>query len=124
MLITRDSIKSILLQWQNGHIQAKDVLEWAEVSIGSLGSAEFDDWEQNEEDSVAKEVLMTLESANMNLILSEDIKAYIEFLDTPLGSFEEGYEKWCHYVDNIDYPARQLKLKNDPFYAPFCITTA
>lgn len=117
MLITRNDISEMLLMWKNDTLNEKDVFSWVEENYFP-GSADFDDWEGDS--SVTSEVLLQLDSLDMNLIMKSDIEAYLEFLSTPLGHFELGYQKWRKYIDTINYEERKKELKGNSFYSNYC----
>ena len=61
-----------------------------------------------------------LSMLNMNLIIVEDVMIYLEFLETPLGQFSVGHQKYGQVLARIDIRARQRDLAGLQLYAPFC----
>jgi hypothetical protein len=117
-VVTRGEIAETLRRWQAAELTAREVYDWAQ-ELYRPGRAEFDDWEADDS-SAANEVLGALDQLPMNLILPEDMPAYLEFLKTPSGRFAEGYERFQAALDRIDYAARARSLRDDDFYGRFC----
>jgi hypothetical protein len=117
--ITRGELYHLLLKWQSGELNAQDVWDWA--SHHYLPEVtQYDDWE--EQTSVAQELLMWLDSLDLNLVLVEDVDMHLAFLGTPLGAFQDGYRSWREAHAAIDYVARRLQLRDHPIYGPYCQT--
>lgn len=54
---------------------------------------------------------------DVDLTTVDDIDAFVEFLKTPLGKFDEGYKKLDSYLNSIDRKARKEQLKNTMPYS-------
>lgn len=117
-MVTRAEITEILRRWQEGDISARQVFDWAQQRYWP-GKVEFDDWEADES-SVANEVLGVLDQLPINLVLPEDVPAYLAFLATPTGEFAHGYDRFRTAHDGIDFAARRRMLRGDEFYGRFC----
>lgn len=119
--ITRDEIKKALFDWQNSKINDVELYAWANKKYDEamLDKSDFEDYE-GDDNSVSMEVLHCLECMNMNLVIEEDIPALIEFLETPVGSYKIGLEKWENYNKRIDYAKRKKELKENPLYSKYC----
>jgi len=115
--VKRSDIIQVLESWKNSEATAKEVLDWAN-GLYFIGETEFDDWQ--DDNSAANEVLCELDSLDMNLVLPEDIPIHIEFLKTPVGKFEEGFQTWQKKIDRIDFKKRCIKLIDHKIYGPFC----
>jgi len=78
----------------------------------------YDDWEEeggwdnSDNISIAHSVIESLESLDTDLILEKDIDAYIAFLKTPIGKYEEGAKKCGEYKSRIDYKERTRKYRH------------
>jgi hypothetical protein len=118
-LVSRGDIADVLRRWQSGLLTAEQVHSWAE-ELYSPGHLDFDDREGDDEDSVANEVLSSLDMLNLNLLVVGDVPIYLEFLGTPPGQFAEGYQKFEQALSRIDREERRRRLAHIPFYAPFC----
>ena len=118
-IICRKDLKEKLLQWQKGQMTAHELHEWAEGNYLN-DDVECEDWDEIEEHSVTNEVLAELDMMDMNLMTTEDVPAYLDFLETPPASFEEGYKKLQQYLKQNDMKKRAAALSADPFYARFC----
>ena len=116
-MIKRSDIIKVLKSWRDDEITEKEVWDWANERYFP-GETEFDDWESD--NSAANEVLCELDSLDMNLVLKEDIPLHIEFLETAVGEFEAGYQKWRSRIESIDIKQRCKKLKGHEIYGPFC----
>jgi hypothetical protein len=116
-MVTRADIAEILRRWQAGEVSARQVFDWAQERYWP-GQVEFDDWEVDDS-SAGNEVLGTLDQLPVNLVLPEDVPIYLEFLDTPPGQFDRGYERFRAALDRIDYAARRRALSGDEFYGRF-----
>jgi len=117
--MSRSDIADVLRQWQAGLLTAEQVHAWAE-ELYFPGSLDFDDYEGDEENSVANEVMSCLDMLNMKLIVVEDVPIYLEFLETPKGQFVDGYRKFENALSLIDYQERCRRLAQNPLYALFC----
>jgi hypothetical protein len=118
-IITREQLCKILEDWQSGRVTAKQVHDWAQDRFWP-GEVNYADWEDDANNSAAKEVLGDLDNLDMNLMTSEDIPIYLEFLQTPRGSFAQGYKKLEAALEAVDFKERQTRLKDDPLYEAFC----
>ena len=56
----------------------------------------------------------------MNLITTEDIPMYLEFLETPIGEIDTGMLKIKQYIMSIDYEEREKKLAEVDLLFGFC----
>jgi len=119
--MTRGEIITVLRRWRAGELTAKQVHDWAQSQYFP-GRLDYDD--EEDEESVADDVMHALDSIDMNLVIVEDVPIYLEFLATPRGQSREGYRRWREALDRVHSPERQRErqkqLAGDPFYAPFC----
>jgi hypothetical protein len=118
-VISRKDLREKLLQWQGGRMTAPELNDWA-VENYLNDDVEYEDWDEAEENSVTNEVLGALDMMDIDLMTPEDIPAYLDFLETPPASFEEGYKKLQQYLEKIDIKKRAAALVTDPFYERFC----
>ena len=109
-IVTRKDLRGMLNQWQAGHVSAQDIHRWAEARY------QMDDWDA--EDRVANEVLWELDTLDMNLTIVEDVTTLLRELECKTEN--EALELKKAYFDTIDYDKRQVALRADPLYAPFC----
>jgi hypothetical protein len=98
---------------------AHELHEWAEGNYLNDG-VQYEDWDEIEEHSVTNEVLAELDMMDMNLMTTEDVPAYLDFLETPPALFEEGYKRLQQCLEQIDIKKRAAALSADPFYERFC----
>ncbi|HHP7236477.1 MAG TPA: hypothetical protein ACFCUC_17730 [Desulfobacterales bacterium] len=115
--MTRSKIIKILKAWENNKATVQEVWKWANEHYFP-GETDFDDWEGD--NSAANEVLCELDSLDMNLVTQEDIPIHIEFLETPKGKFEIGFQRWQKKIKSIDFKERCKKLRSHRIYGPFC----
>ncbi|MEK6748522.1 MAG: hypothetical protein AABY83_04870 [Pseudomonadota bacterium] len=111
--ITRQAIREILRHWQRGEVNAVMVLEWADIHVNHP-DAQYADQEQ--EGSVAHEILLMLSCLDMHWVTVDDMPWYLELLDTPAGRFLDGWRKFCERLEGVDMEARRRQLKDDPLY--------
>lgn len=116
MKITRDDIRSKLLDWQEGVLTARQIHDWAN-RLCADESCEFDDQEGDE--SVASETLFLLDVLDMNLSTAEDVPLYLRLLSTPPGSFSAGLKDFEKKFGQRDIGRRKKLLKSDPLYSGF-----
>ena len=122
MIITRETIKKKLVDWQENRLTNKQIKEWAEEVYDNKGTLYADDeWEEGDKVSVTREILESLTSLDMNLGLVEDVPIYIEFLKTDPGDYAFGFHKWNTALNSINYQERKAKFKGIDFYSKFCI---
>lgn len=118
-ILSREDLKEKLLQWQEGQITAQELNNWAGENYPN-DDVDYEDWDEAEAHSVTNEVLAALDMMDMNLMTSEDVPAFLDFLETPPASFEEGYKKFQRYQEQIDIKKRAADLVTEPFYERFC----
>ncbi|NQD38710.1 hypothetical protein HPT27_16930 [Permianibacter sp. IMCC34836] len=118
IFVSRADVADILAAWGRGDLSAVEVHEWAEMRYWP-SDLEVDD-EEDEDNSVCREVLHHLDSLDMNLVIQEDIPAMLDFLSTPRGQFSTGYERWDRITKNIDYKKRMMQLREIEPYSPIC----
>lgn len=118
-IIRRKDLKEKLLQWHEDQITAPELNGWAGGNYPN-DDVEYEDWDEAEEYSVTNEVLAALDMMDMNLMTPEDIPAFLDFLETPPASFEEGYNRLQQYLEQRDIKKRAAALVTDPFYERFC----
>ena len=110
IVVTRGCLISLLEAWKENKITAADVYETAE-QLFSAGEKKILDWENGEDYSVTIEMLHYLEMMDINFITQEDIDPAIEFLQTKIGCYKEGSEKWDAYKATINHEERVERLK-------------
>jgi hypothetical protein len=116
--VSRDDLIEILTKWESDQLSEQEIIDWADQYFPD--EIEFEDWEGNDDQSVSNEIMASLDSLGMNLVIKEDIPIYIEFLKTPVGEFEQGYSKWRDELSEIDIENRMKLLKKNPIYTDFC----
>lgn len=115
--VTRGELIRMLQSWHAGELSTQQLWDWASHRC-QAGAADYDDWDG--EESVAREVLMMLDSLDLHLVLAEDVPLHLEFLQTPVGAFEDARRAWQERLADLDYAARKKNLVNDPIYALYC----
>lgn len=112
VVVTREYLLSLLDAWQQNKITIIELYQTAE-QLYFADTKKVLDWEGEGEDeaSVTSEVLEYLESLDVNFIVQEDIDPCKEFLRTPIGHFDKGWEKWVQYTYSINYEERMKQLK-------------
>jgi hypothetical protein len=115
-ILKRDEVAHQLRDWHEGRLSSEDLMRWADRLYPS-DDVDYEDWEGD--DSVTNEVMAALDMLDMNLSLPEDAAIYLDFLSTPAGQFQAGYERYKAALDKIDSAARRTTLKNVPLYAPY-----
>jgi|WetSurMetagenome_2_1015567.scaffolds.fasta_scaffold1424308_1 hypothetical protein len=93
MKLSRKNISEKLTAWQLGAITRDELFEWA-TAVYFPGETDFDDVEDDDENSVASEVMSRIDMLNIDSYSEKDIPVFLEFLKTPIGKFEEGYNKF------------------------------
>lgn len=118
-MVTRAQLLEKLNQWAAGTLSAVDMHNWAAVQHVP-SRVDFDDWEGDRRFSVSKEVIEELYMLDMNLVISDDIPLFVEFLNTPRGQFEKGYINFIAHLQKIDRAERQKALKDTEPYVKYC----
>lgn len=118
VLVTRKHLASRIRAWADGELSNQQMLEWAHALFDEP-QIEFDDLEDDEYNSAAKEVLSFLERLDMNLAIPEDAPIHLRFLETRKGYFDEGYERWLEELDEIDLSERREALREVEPYARY-----
>ena len=121
-LITREEIKEKINKWQNDDSSSLELKKWAESVYSDFrkDTIDFTDYEKDELNSISKEVIILLDSLDMNLIIKDDADSLIELLKTKIGEFDKGMSKQDNYVKSINLKERKGKLSNDSFYSKYC----
>ncbi len=111
----RNLLRSILLRWQTGEWNERQVHEEAERIWAVNGP-----WlELPNEDprSIVAEVAQILDSLNAEWVTAEDVPAILSFLDTRPGNETQGWSAWRTYWNDVDFASRKHKLESNPYYA-------
>jgi len=114
MELKRDELRALLIDWRDGRKTVRQVHETAEALM------EAHDWTElprASAESIQYEVLCQLDILNRQLITSDDIDAFLEFLEAPNGAEEEAWAKWDAYWDSLDFDERRKALHGDAYYA-------
>lgn len=90
-MVARADIADVLRRWQAGALSAREVYDWTQERSWP-GEVELDDREEDGS-SAAREVLSAPDQLPMNLVMAEDVPAYLAFLATPQGEFAQGYDR-------------------------------
>jgi hypothetical protein len=99
MKITRRDIADKLTNWRDGNLSRDELFSWAnEIYFPSI--IDFDDWEGNEDNSVANEVLSRLDMLDIDSYSENEIPIFLEFLNTHMGQFEDGYKAFLDRLHN------------------------
>jgi len=118
-ILTRNELRVLLTQWEQGQITTEELNGFA-GELYPNEEVDYEDWETDGENSVTKEVLAALDMMDMNLMVPEDVPVYLEFLNTPLGSYTDGYLRLRQYLQCVNIKKRQKALSEIPFYKAFC----
>ena len=110
----REVIRNLLEQWRSNEINEREVHEVAERLLDEHGWIEYP---ENDDRSVAMEVLSQLAILNRQLVTQEDIPAMLGFLNTPPAETSKGWKTWRRYWNSIDYDKRREELKQNPYYS-------
>jgi len=116
VVVTREDIIRILVAWQAGELGAKEVHAWAEDRYATSN------FEIEEEDEVAQEVLSNLDCLDVNLTTLEDVPTFLEMLRLPKDQVEKALVLLREYSNSVDMKERMRRYANDPFYGRFCGT--
>src|SRR5688572_8864565 len=108
IVVTREYLISLLQAWKEGKVTANEVLSTASKLLWDFKV--LDDEEKEGGFSITAEVIDVLDSLDVNLITTEDVDAYIEFLKTPKGESQKGSKKlWENHESKIDRNARKAQ---------------
>ncbi len=110
MSVTREELQNILLDWQAGALEPRQVLEWAEERY---------DLEQLKDETVI-EILTCLDSLHVNLTTVEDVPVFLQMLRLPLERKGEALAMLETYSDSIDFEERKTKYRDHSLYGLFC----
>ncbi|PCJ28918.1 MAG: hypothetical protein COA94_03365 [Rickettsiales bacterium] len=110
-IVTREYLISLLKAWKNDKITDQNVYDTANFLYPNDEIYYIDwelegGWDNDDNTSIAQEVVSILEPMDVDGILKEDADAYIEFLHTPIGKYKEGAVKLGIYESKIDYTKR------------------
>lgn len=108
----RTDLRNILLQWQSGALEPKEVLEWAEDRY------ESEDLQSGDE--AALSILTLLDSLHVNLITVEDVPVFLRMLELPPEKEDEALQLLERHSESFDLDARKKKYRNHPLYGLFC----
>ncbi len=108
--VTREELRNVLLEWQSGVLEPKDVLEWAEERY---------DLEELKDETVI-EILTCLDSMHVNLTTVEDVPVFLQMLDLPFERHEEALALLERHNDNFNLEERKEKYSTHPLYGFFC----
>ncbi len=113
--LQRQQVRDLLDRWQRGEIDERKVHEEAEVLWDRYIPAEK--YDRVSPQSIALDVLSSLETLNVQLVTPEDIPAMFRFLETPADQERLGWQAWYQYWQNIDYNRRRQSLRDNQYYS-------
>jgi len=106
-MLTREKLRSVLVDWQTGVLQPLEVLEWAEEVELELPS-----------DEITRAILSRLDILHLNLVTVEDVPAFLQALDLPVEKSGEALLILKRYEESVDWEARKERYRNHPPYGP------
>jgi len=109
-----NSLKNLLIQWQNDQLTTGEVHRRAEELAEEINNEK--EYSRTEPDSIPAEVIQQLEILNHQLLIKKDIPAMLEFLNTQPGNEAKGWLVWETYWKSINFNERKRLLANDPDY--------
>jgi len=113
--LQRHQVRDLLQRWQRGEIDERQVHEEAEVLWDCYVPGE--EYDRESPQSIALDVLSSLETLNVQLVTPEDIPAMLRFLETPADQERRGWQIWHQYWRSIDYNQRRQSLRDNPYYS-------
>lgn len=108
--------RRILNKWRRGEIDEQQIHMLTERMFEDLQDRIRRPPEDNHM-SILYEVLSQLSILNYQLITSDDIPAFLRFLETPEGKEGEGWYEWRKYWENIDFRRRRKVLADNSYYS-------
>jgi hypothetical protein len=112
--LSRSVLSSWIDRWLDGELTEAQLHELAE-SVWER--CEWPESAEDDDDSIAIEVLSQLDIMDHQLITKDDGPALLAFLNTPVGEARLGWEVWRRYLDGIDIQARASALAGHEFYS-------
>ena len=109
-----ERLKNLLVEWRADARNAEEVHAAAEELLALYGVR---DLPESDPDSIADEVLVSLDMLNHQWIVPDDIPEVLEFLCTPAGRELEGWSRWRRYWDGVDLDQRKNRLQSVRGYA-------
>ncbi len=107
-IITCQEIEDILEQWRDGRLTENAVHAWAGARYSVAG-------EYEPETHACNAVLAELDMMNINLISTTEIPILLRAMHS------RDYEDVLTTLyDHEDIATRETRLRDNPFYAPFC----
>jgi hypothetical protein len=113
-MVDRHELQTLLRLWEEGKHSERDVHEEAE-RLWEMGRP-WPEYPEEDDRSIAVEVLSQLDILNHQLITREDIPAMLTFLSTPPDHARQGWSLWRDYWTNIDFARRREQLADNPYY--------
>jgi hypothetical protein len=107
-MLTREELRSVLVDWQSGVLLPLEVLEWSEREVALDAPT----------DEVTKEILSRLDILHLNLVTADDIPALLQALDFPIEQSGEALLSLKRYDESVDWEARKERYQNNPLYGP------
>src|ERR1700753_2508 len=96
----RHEIGDLLTRWQAREIAEREIHEIAEEM---WERREWPNADKSQDESIAIEALIQLDALPSAWITVDDVPAFLEFLGTPAGEALEGWRRWTHYWDSLDF---------------------
>lgn len=66
--------------------------------------------------SILEEIVGQLGILHHQYMMKKDVPAFLKFLDAEPGTYEQAWQEWEEYWENIDSEARRKELEKNPFY--------
>lgn len=108
IIVTREYLISLLRAWQQDKITTAEFYKAIKWLSGV--DTKFLDWENGNE-SITSNIIAYFKRLDLDFITQEAIVPAIEFLNTPMGKFEEGVKKWYQFEHQTSLEERIEKLK-------------
>ena len=112
--LTKKALKNILIRWATGVFDEEQVL--LEIEKIEISDRRKEKHCKTEYISILEEIAGQLGFLHHQYMMKKDVPVFLKFLNAAPGTYEQAWQEWEDYWENIDSDAREKELANHPFY--------
>ena len=112
--LTKKALKNILTRWATGVYDEEQVL--LEIEKIEINDRIREKHRRTEYASILEEIAGQLGFLQHQYMMKSDAPVFLKFLNAEPGTYEQAWQEWEDYWENIDEDARRKELAKNPFY--------
>ena len=112
--LTKTAVKNILTRWAVGRYDEEQVR--SEIEMIEINNRTKEKHSKKEYISILEEIVGQLGILHHQYMMKSDVPVFLKFLNVEPGTYEQAWQEWEDYWENIDEEARRKELAKNPFY--------